>query len=99
MLNEIAHVHPRLTLHARTRMQQRGIPRKAVDLLLTYGRVQYDHQGGKLVYLDNAARRRIAAMEGEALVRQFGSSLNTYAVLSTDDAVITVGHRTQRVRH
>jgi hypothetical protein len=48
-----------LTQHARTRMQQRGIPQSALECLLDYGRFQYDHRGAAIVFLDKAARRRL----------------------------------------
>jgi hypothetical protein len=34
-----------LTSHARVRMQQRGIPPAALDVLLEYGREAHDHRG------------------------------------------------------
>ena len=34
-----------LSIHARARMQQRGIGPEALDLLLSYGREAYDHHG------------------------------------------------------
>ena len=46
-----------LSQHAVTRMQQRGIPRIALECLLEYGRLQYDHHGAAIVFLDKAARR------------------------------------------
>lgn len=49
-----------LSQHAVTRMQQRGIPRVALECLLEYGRLQYDHHGAAIVFLDKAARRRLA---------------------------------------
>jgi hypothetical protein len=55
-----------LTQHAKTRMQQRGIPQSALEHLLDYGRFQYDHRGAAVVFLDKAARRRRTAALGEA---------------------------------
>ena len=40
-----------LTQHARLRMQQRGIPRQAIDYVLAYGRVSHDHRGGCVIWL------------------------------------------------
>ena len=39
------------TDHARTRMQQRGIPAAAVDLLINYGRFAPAGRGCEIVYL------------------------------------------------
>ena len=84
------------TEHARTRMQQRGIPAAAVDLLISYGRSAPAGDGCELLFFDKAARSRLfrddpgAAREAERLCR-------TYAVLGSDGAVLTVGHRYRRI--
>ena len=49
-----------LTAHARARMKQRGIRPEAVECLLDFGRESFDHRGGVVLYLDKAARRRLA---------------------------------------
>jgi RimJ/RimL family protein N-acetyltransferase len=84
------------TEHARTRMQQRGIPSAAVDLLINYGKSAPAGDGCELVFFDKAARARLfrdnpaAAREAERLCR-------TYAVLGNDGSVVTVGHRYRRI--
>jgi hypothetical protein len=84
------------TPHARTRMQQRGIPAAAVELLISYGNSAPAGDGCELVFFDKAARARLfrddpaAAREAERLCR-------TYAVLGNDGAVVTVGHRYRRI--
>lgn len=84
------------TEHARTRMQQRGIPAAAVDLLISYGRSAPAGAGCELVFFDKAARARLfrdqpaAARDAERLCR-------TYLVLGRDGAVVTVGHRYRRI--
>jgi hypothetical protein len=84
-----------LTHHARARMQQRGIGPEALECLLEYGREAFDHRGGVILYLDKAARRRIAREEGRA--RAPGKRLDLYAVLGDDGRVRTVGHRYRRI--
>jgi hypothetical protein len=86
-----------LTDHARVRMQQRGIPPTALECLLDYGRVEHDHRGAAIVYLDKAARRRLAREQGAAVLKQLGKRLGAYAVLGTDGTVMTVGHRYKRI--
>ena len=49
-------MHSPLTEHARARMQQRGIPPTALDLLLDYGREAHDHRGS-IVTVGHRARR------------------------------------------
>src|SRR5687767_13164430 len=84
------------TPHARARMQQRGIPAAAVELLINYGKSAPAGEGRELVFFDKAARVRLfrgapaAAREAERLCR-------TYAVIGNDGAVVTVGHRYRRI--
>ena len=40
-----------LTRHARSRMQQRGIPPAQIEHVLRYGRERHDRHGGVIVYL------------------------------------------------
>lgn len=85
-----------LTRHAKTRMQQRGIPQSALECLLDYGRFQYDHHGAAIVFLDKAARRRLARdLKSRSLPRE--KHLDACAVVATDGTVTTVGHRYKRI--
>jgi hypothetical protein len=86
-----------LTQHAKTRMQQRGIPESALECLLDYGRFQYDHRGAAIVFLDKAARRRLAREQGSQPLRQLEKHLDAYAVVGIDGTVKTVGHRYKRI--
>jgi hypothetical protein len=89
-----------LTMHAQQRMQQRGISREAVDYVLAYGRVSYDHHGGRVVWLDKRSKAQISQAEGERVVRELDKHLNAYVVLDSDGSVVTVGHRYRRImRH
>jgi len=83
-----------LTQHAQVRMQQRGIRNADLVSLFKYGRVEYDHHGSRVLFLDHSARRRIALQQGVAEARRLGS---IYAVVATDGAVVTVGHRDRRI--
>ena len=84
-----------LTDHARVRMQQRGIPPVALDVLLAYGREAHDHRGCRIVRFDKRSRKRAARELGQAY-RGVERYLDAYAVLASDDAVVTVGHRCGR---
>ena len=88
-----------LSRHAEQRMQQRGIPRQAVDVVLAYGRVSHDHHGGCVVWLDKRARARLCREAGRRVLRRLDKHLNAYAVTDPDDGtVLTVGHRYRRIR-
>lgn len=88
-----------LSQHAEQRLQQRGIPREALDYVLTYGRVSHDHHGGCVVWLDKRARARLCREAGRRVLRRLGKHLDTYAVTDpADGRVVTVGHRYRRIR-
>ena len=84
------------TEHARARMQQRGISPAAIDALLAYGCASHDHNGCEVVYFDKAARARLSR-EDPATAREADRLCRTYAVIGSDGAVVTVGHRFQRI--
>lgn len=87
-----------MTMHARQRMQQRGINREAMDYVLTYGRASRDHHGCRVVWLDKQARKKIRRAEGAGVERKLDKHLNAYAVVDSDGVVVTVGHRYRRIR-
>ena len=85
-----------LTPHARTRMQQRGIRPEMLEALLDYGREVHVAGGRDLIFFDKRARARLAKA---GLVRdaQADRLCKSYAVLSSDGLVLTVGHRYRRI--
>ncbi len=87
-----------LTRHALIRMQQRGIRAEVVEDLLDFGRTTHDHRGAQIVFFDRAARRRLARERGDEVLRRLGKRLRAYLVVDTDGDVLTVGHRTRRIR-
>lgn len=87
----------RLTHHAVVRSQQRGIAPAAIEALLEYGTEHHDHRGAVIVMLDRSATRKLTRarrMSGAAADALRG----LYAVVTTDGAVRTVGHRTRRLQ-
>lgn len=87
-----------LTNHARARIQQRGIPAAIVEDLLDFGREEYNHRGGCVVYFDRRARETIRQICGTQTYKRIEAHLDTYAVVGTSGSVITVGHRTRRIK-
>ena len=88
-----------LSRHAEQRMQQRGIPRQAVDVVLAYRRVSHDHHGGCVVWLDKRARDRLRREAGRRMLRLLDKHLNAYAVTDpADGKVLTAGRRYWRIR-
>jgi len=88
----------RLSAHSRSRSQQRAIPRLAVDLLLDYG-CRVRSRGADVVFFDKPALKRLRrALGGNRGLQIVERWLNSYAVVADDGLLITVGHRTCRVR-
>lgn len=85
-----------LTVHARTRMQQRGIRAAALETLLDYGKVAHVEGGREIVFFDKVARNRLVAQDPSA-ARNANRLVRTYAILGADGAVITVGNRYRRI--
>ena len=89
-----------ITDHARARLQQRGIPLPVLDCLLNFGKKVHDHHGAEILFFDHQARNQIRRTYGEHSFKRIESKLDTYAVIGSDGAVLTVGHRTKRInRH
>lgn len=88
-----------LTEHAGKRLQQRGIRPDTIDFLLAYGAVEFDHNGACIYYLDKRGRRRLERDLGEDAARRAETLDGIYAVVRTDGAVVTAGHRRRRIYH
>ena len=88
-----------LTLHAQTRLQQRGIPRAVLENLLDFGSEIHDHRGSLILYFDRNARARLRADCGKEVYKRIEPPLDAYAVLADTGEVVTVGHRTRRINH
>lgn len=88
-----------MTRHATKRMQQRGIRERVLPLLFEYGEEEYDHHGTMMLYFNKRSRQRLSKAMPQDELKRLSSALNAYAVLDKDGAVVTVGHRTQRINH
>lgn len=88
----------RTTEHARTRSQQRGIPRLLIDLLEQFGAEEKTGNGTVTRFFDKAGRRHAKAYLGPRLARFIDEFLGVYIVVSEDNQLITVGHRFDHIR-
>lgn len=86
-----------LSQHAKIRMQQRGIPERALSLLLEYGNSEFDHRGTRVIYFSRARKKMLEAELQKSELKRVESALNAYMVVSAKDEVVTVGHRTRRI--
>jgi hypothetical protein len=84
-MEAVRHEAVLVTHHAMTRMQQRGIRPQALEVLFDWGRLAPAGGGRDILYLNRKAR---------VLLRQ----RNAYAILASDGAVVTVGHRYRRIQ-
>lgn len=88
----------KMTRHATTRRQQRGVPMLVIDLLLGYGASERAGAGVTTYFFDKPARRQVLAYAGPlaAAIKPF---LDYYAVVGEDQQVITVAPRLGKVQH
>jgi hypothetical protein len=85
------------TRHAETRLQQRAIPLRAIDVLMAYG--EYHHRrGAEVCYLTKRSRARIIQDLGKQAFSKIEKALSAYLVIGHDGTVITVGHRLHRFK-
>lgn len=86
------------TIHATTRCQQRGVSPFVIDLLLRFGRREYDHKGAEIVFFDLRAKRDVESYTSGS-IGKLSEQMDSYAVVS-DSCVITVGVRHKKInRH
>ncbi len=88
---------PLLTRHAAIRMQQRAISREALHWLITFG-ARRRSGDSQVRYFDRRARRRMQELVDPQQLRRLRDRLDCYAVLSSDGAIVTVGHQYRRRR-
>jgi hypothetical protein len=88
----------KLTKHASTRLQQRGIPPIVIDLLQSYGVVERAGKGAVTYYFDKASRRKVLAYVGQ-MGRALEGFLDYYAVVADDGSVITAAPRLGKAKH
>ena len=86
-----------MTHHAARRLQQRGIPEDVLPLLMRFGAHEYDKRGARVVYLTQKSRQRLRRRLGSKTYDRLEPTLDVYAVVGADGAVVTVGHRTHRI--
>ena len=87
-----------LSAHARTRTQQRAIPKLVVNWLIDFGAETSTSGGCTVRYFDRPAKRRLEHAVGREAVSRFKDKLSCYLV-ERDGKVITVGHRYHRIQN
>ena len=84
------------TQHAQIRQSQRGIPAMMIDLLLEVGARERAGDGTLKLFFDKRAKKHAKQYAGSIPIDEH---FDVYAVVNPDDyRIITVGHRTERIR-
>jgi len=83
--------------HAKIRSQQRGIAPLVIDLLLKFGSEEPAGDGASKIFFDKRARRRVKSYAGP-LAAVIDDYLDVYAVVGSDNTVVTTAHRIERIR-
>lgn len=89
-----------LTKHAKSRVQQRGMPPVVLEWLDAFGARERDGHGAEKVWFDKISRKRMNKVLGHEIVDRMGSLLDAYMVQREDGMVVTVGRIQKRItRH
>jgi hypothetical protein len=97
--HRLADTAVRLTTHAAVRMQQRGIPTWFLELLISHGKTTHDGHGAVLMSVSRATRRRLQESLTRSDYAKAERYFGVYAVVASDQAVVTAAHRTHRRFH
>jgi hypothetical protein len=95
----ISRAHLSLTHHASIRLQQRGIPTWFVDLLAQHGKATHDGHGALVLSVSKPTRRKLQSLLTRTQYARAERYFKVYAVLSSDDHVVTAAHRKSRRFH
>jgi len=85
------------TEHAKKRMQQRGIKKNMVELLLQIGKSSHCSQGAHLIHLNKESRRKLSKELPTKTTRYLEE--NSIYVIRTHRTILTVGHRYKRIKN
>ena len=97
--HESSSSHFRLTNHAAVRIQQRGIPRWYLRLLLEHGKSTHDGHGAVLKSVARSTRARLQRVLTHEQYTQAERYFGVYAVVKDGNSVITAAHRVGRRIH
>ena len=85
------------TNHAEKRAKQRSISPEVVNVLLDFGECSR-HRGAQIYFMTKAARREAKQYLGASNYKKIEPKLDTYAVISDDGSLLTLCHRTTRLK-
>ena len=76
------------SIHADIRSQQRGIPPKIIDLIITFG-IKTRKPGGVWEYTITKKKKQKVTRELKQLLQLFDKSSNKSVIVSNDNTIIT----------
>jgi hypothetical protein len=81
------------TMHAETRIQQRGIPPMVIDLLMQFGSASRCGGAERLMFDKLALRRLRRHLGGDRGLKLIDRWLNVYAIIGDNGQLVTVAHK------
>ena len=84
--------------HAAVRCVQRGINHTVVEIILSYGREDYDHRGGCRYFLGHPEKRRLSK-DAPELFKKLGRKLDTVVVTRSKAPAFVITSFVRNRRH
>ena len=84
--------------HASTRCAQRAINKALIDIVLDYGREDYDHRGACRYFLGNPEKRQLLKDSPE-LFKKLGRKLDAVVVMTSKGPPLVVTTFVRNRRH
>lgn len=81
------------TIHAETRLQQRGIPPMVIDLLMQFGSASRCGGAERLMFDKSALKRLRRHLGRDRGLKLIDRWLNVYAVIGDNGQLITTAHK------
>ena len=83
--------------HAKKRLQQRAIPKKMIDWLITFGRCKHCWGNAKLFFFTAKNRQKCLQHLSKIEQKIFNKKANAFLILSNDNVLVTVGYLNKKV--
>ena len=84
--------------HAAARCAQRGIDKLIIDLILNYGRQDYDHKGGCRYFLGQPEKRQLLE-DSPDVMKKFGRKLDVVVVTTAKGPQVVITAFVRGRRH
>ncbi|WP_439530816.1 hypothetical protein [Pannonibacter sp.] len=91
-------LYPEISQHAVSRMQQRGIPARVVELLERFGTAVRCSGATRIIFDRKAIRRLQHHLGGERGLAVIERWMKVYLVINDQGTLVTVAHQTGRHR-